>query len=100
MTAGLNFHKLGSMDDKLKHDFIALFNQGFEEVVMPQIAILDEEIQGIKKTLHNMEQRMDRIEQRMDHMEQRMDRIENKLDRIAAKVTKHDQIIASKFSLT
>lgn len=32
------------MDDKTKQDFILLFNQGFEEVVMPQIEELREQM--------------------------------------------------------
>jgi predicted nuclease with TOPRIM domain len=64
------------MDDKTKEDFIQLFNQGFEEVVRPEIEELS---QDIKK-----------IDERLDHLEQRMDRMENTLDRVADKVTSHE----------
>lgn len=67
------------MDDKIKGEFILLFNQGFEEVIMPQIENLSEEIN----------QRFDKLEARVDTLDRKLDRSldheviqNNRLDKI------------------
>ena len=63
------------MDSKTKQDFIKLFNQGFEEVVLPEIEELRKDILVIKKEVGNLRQGQDRIG--------------NTLDRVADKVNDH-----------
>lgn len=74
------------MDTNTKRDFILLFNQGFEEVVLPHIR----EING---RLDKVDIRLDQIEIRLDNVEVRLDRVENKLDLINDKLLNHDKRI-------
>lgn len=59
------------MDDKTRTEFILLFNQGFEEIVLPQIEDLRED----------MAKRFDKLEVRVNSLEVRVDSVDRKLDR-------------------
>ncbi len=74
------------MDDKTKRDFILLFNQGFEEVVLPQI-------KEIYKRLDLIEDRLDKLEKRIETLEIRIGQIDNKLDLMNDKLLDHAQQI-------
>lgn len=65
------------MDEKQKQEFILLFNQGFEEIVIP--AIEDVEARFGKK--------VNSLESKMDN---RFDAVDKKLDRLDA----HDERMA------
>lgn len=67
------------MDDKTKQEFINLFNQGFQELVIPQ---LDELIEG-----------QERIEKRLDVVERKLDRVVDDHIEIKSKVEEHDKQI-------
>lgn len=62
------------MDDKTKEDFIELFNQGFEEVVLP-------EIEGLREEMN----------QHFGKLETRVENIDRKLDRLSGQVAGHEQ---------
>lgn len=62
--------------EELKVDMIRVFNQGFEEVVLPEL----EEIRGDVK----------RLDGRVNGLENSMDRVERKLDVFSAKVIVQD----------
>jgi len=62
------------MNDDSDARFIRLFNQGFEEVVLPRIEDLGEEIRGISKRLEVVETRLDVVERKLDRaIDQLMD---------------------------
>lgn len=49
------------MDEKTKQDFIQLFNQGFEEVVLPHIEELREDVDSLKKDVNALRGDVDAI---------------------------------------
>ncbi len=72
------------MDQKTKDDFIKLFNQGFEEVVLPQLEELGRRLGSVENELGTIQNRLDIIERKLDRnldkeMEQdkRLDKIES-----------------------
>lgn len=60
------------MDDKTKKEFIALFNQGFEEVVAPAIDDLrgeiTQEFKDVKQRLFQVENRLEVLDRKVDHI--------------------------------
>lgn len=77
------------MDDKTKQDFILLFNQGFEEVVVPRLEELDETIDKLDKKMDKgfagVNSKIDNINRRLDTMafqvgdhEKRIKKLESK----------------------
>ena len=68
------------MDDSTKRDFIQLFNQGFEDVVIPHI--------------ERIEQRLGKLETSVENLETRVYQIDNKLDRMLDKQLDHDKQLA------
>lgn len=47
------------MDDKTKEDFIKLFNQGFEEIIQPQLEEIRQEM-ATKSDINRLEGKLDR----------------------------------------
>lgn len=74
------------MDDKTRQEFINLFNQGFQELVVPQ---LDELIEGQER----IENRLETIEIRFDVVERKLDRVVDDHIEIKSKVEEHDKQI-------
>lgn len=71
------------MDDKTKDEFISIFNQGFEEIVQPQLEGIREDMATIREDMATKTD-IDRLERKIDtildkDMEQdkRLDRIES-----------------------
>lgn len=77
------------MDDKTKEDFIKLFNQGFEDLILPQFDELREEtaslrgevisiksIMATKSDIDRLERKIDRINAKDMEQDRRLDRIE------------------------
>jgi len=64
------------MDEKTKKDFILIFNQGFEEVVMPEIVELE-----------------DKMEQGFKKVNSKLESIERRIDEMATKVGGHEKIL-------
>lgn len=64
------------MEERTKTEFRLLFNQGFEEVVLPRIVEIDE--------------RLDRVESRLGSLENQVERMDRKLDVVADKVMQHE----------
>lgn len=66
------------MDDQTKKEFILLFNQGFEEVVVPAIDDLRKEItqefKGVKQRLSQVENRLEVLDRKVDNI------VANRLD--------------------
>lgn len=56
------------MDDKIKQEFINLFNQGFQELVVPLIDELIEGQERIGKSLGTVETRLDVVERKLDRV--------------------------------
>ncbi len=69
------------MDEKTKKDMILLFNQGFEEVVLPDILELKDGQEDIKKQLEDVKNRLGTVENRLGTVENRLEVVERKLDR-------------------
>ena len=70
------------MNDKTRTEFILLFNQGFEEVVLPEIISFEEKMdQGFRKVnskLDNLERRLDADAIKLDDHENRIKKSESK----------------------
>lgn len=76
------------MDDNTKKDFILLFNQGFEELVLPVVERIDER-------LENLEGKVETIENRVENMEDRMESMDRKLDRFTERVVDTENLANS-----
>lgn len=81
------------MDDDTKKDFILLFNQGFEELILPVVERIDERLENLEGKVENIENRMEGMEDKMENMEDRMGNMEDrmqimdrKLDRFTERV--------------
>lgn len=61
------------MKQEDKKEIIELFNQGFEEVVLPYIARMQEDIATIKETLDDHTFRLDRVERKLNAVVDRQD---------------------------
>jgi DNA-binding protein HU-beta len=72
------------MDETTTEESIALFNQGFESVVLPHIERID-------KQLDRLETEMKRVEERLERVETRLEQLDRKVDRIAAKQLDQDR---------
>ncbi len=70
------------MDEKTKREFINLFNEGFEEIVRPEIEYLRE---GMEGRFDKVDNRLDNVESRLGNVEHRLEAVDRKVDRIAAK---------------
>ncbi len=69
------------LDTQFEKKFIRLFNQGFEEVVIPQLEEIGKDIEGVKKGLNQVENRLDSIETRLGSLDRKVDRVvANQLD--------------------
>lgn len=68
-----------TLDKKFEEKFIPLFNQGFEEIVLPNIERLDQGQEDIKSRLDRMESRLDTLERRSDRILDRSNRVEGGL---------------------
>lgn len=77
------------MDEKTKQDFIQLFNQGFEEVVQPQL----EEIRREMATKGDINQIYGNIKQIREEMVTKddLEKLERKIDRLLDKSEDHHQ---------
>lgn len=85
--------KLEDFREDLKTDMICVFNQGFEEIVLPHIKRLDTKVDQIENRLDNVENRLDRVDNRLDGVENRLEQMDRKLDVITGKVFEHDSEI-------
>lgn len=74
------------MNDKTKHDFILLFNQGFEEIVLPEIEAIRDDVGDLKKTVSGLDKRVGSLETRVGQMD-------NKLDHFSDKVIEHESVL-------
>ena len=54
--------------ESLEEDMIRIFNQGFEEVVLPNIERLDDSMATVKTGLEKVEARLERVENRLDFL--------------------------------
>lgn len=85
------------MDDQTKKDFIDIFNQGFEEVVSPEIEALRQEanshVNEIKNHLEKVENRLETVEDRLETVEDRLESLERKSDLILGKQLDSEHIL-------
>lgn len=56
------------MDDKTKSEFIQLFNQGFEDVVLPELEEIREDVKEVKNEINKLGSQMDRVEGHVDRL--------------------------------
>lgn len=78
------------MDDKTRKEFILLFNQGFEEVVAPEIDDLRKQItRGFK----DIKQRLFQVENRLEILDRKVDNIVAKQLDDQEKLRDHEKII-------
>lgn len=75
-----------TIDKKFEEKFIPLFNQGFEEVVLPNIERLDQGQEDIKSRLDRMESRLDALERRSDRLLDRSNKVEEGLKDLTGQV--------------
>lgn len=68
------------MDEKTKTEMILIFNQGFEEVVLPALDNLKDELK-------------EELNTRIDKLEGKMDRFERKLDKFATDTVDHERTL-------
>lgn len=73
----------------MKKDMILLFNQGFEEIVLPHIERIDSDISDIKKDLKLISGRGAAVDRKVDHIlgdqivyEQKVNRIDKRLEKL------------------
>ncbi|OGE31808.1 hypothetical protein A2631_01605 [Candidatus Daviesbacteria bacterium RIFCSPHIGHO2_01_FULL_44_29] len=69
------------MDEKTKEDFIKLFNQGFEEMVLPQFEEIREDMASMRKEMATQTD-INRLERKIDHLLDKSGDHENRLKRI------------------
>lgn len=69
------------IDDKFEEKFIKLFNQGFEEVVMPRLEETDLEME---KGFKRMNAKLDYINQRIDNHATKLDQQEKRTSKLEA----------------
>lgn len=81
------------MDEKAKKEFILLFNQGFEEVVLPQLEEIRDDLKDVKKELRDVKTELKDVKEEQKKQGIRLDRIDNKLDKVSAKQLDHDKRI-------
>ncbi len=67
------------IDQRFDDKFIPLFNQGFEEIVLPNIERLDQSLEDLKSRMDRIESRMDMEERKTDRSLDKMLRVENNL---------------------
>ena len=73
------------MDDQTKKDFIELFNQGFEDVVLPHIERIDSKLEVIEDRLEVVELKLDKgigqqleSKQKLEEYDKRLKKLESK----------------------
>lgn len=64
------------MDEKTKQQFILLFNQGFEVIVLPEIESLRKDVNLIRARLDSIEGRLDIFTDKLDEHEARITTLE------------------------
>ena len=63
------------MDAKTKQEFILLFNQGFEEIILPQLEEIREQM-ATKSDIDRLERKIDHLVDKSDDHEKRLNAIE------------------------
>ncbi len=65
-----NFKKdlIELLDAQFETKFIRLFNQGFKELVLPEIEELRDDIHEVKKSVDKLEARVDQMDRKSDVM--------------------------------
>ena len=61
---------------------INLFNEGFEQVVLPHIVRLEDKMDGLENRMDKLEHSMGGLEKRVENLEMSNDRIERKLNAV------------------
>ena len=56
------------MNDKTKKDFIQLFNQGFEEIILPEIETIRDDVSTLKDDVGVLRTRVTQIDNKLDVM--------------------------------
>lgn len=72
------------MNKKTRDEFVDLFAEGFQGLVVPEINKLDEKIDKVGEKLTKVENRLEKVENRLEKVENRLEVVEVKLDRVAA----------------
>ena len=65
------------MDEKTKTEFILLFNQGFEEIVLPEIESLRKEVGLLKTRLESVDRKLDVFTEKVNDNERRINKLES-----------------------
>ncbi len=73
------------MDSKERKEIINIFNEGFEQVVLPYIARIQEDIAGIHTEIDGIHGDLTGIKDVLEDHSFRLDRIERKLNAVVAR---------------
>lgn len=76
------------MDDKTKREFIQLFNQGFEEVVLPQIEDLAEDVSILKENVDILREDVDSLKSEVHEINLKVGAYKDKTDSDIEKIKK------------
>lgn len=72
------------MDENTRKEFILLFNQGFEEIVRPEIEELRKEV-VTKKEFAELKGQVERIERKLDHFSAKSTELDGRVTKLEAK---------------
>ena len=78
------------MDDKTRQDFIEIFAEGFQGLVVPEINQLRKEM---KQGFSSMNKRLETVEIRLDIVDRKLDRVVDENIVMKNKVEDHDKQI-------
>lgn len=73
------------MDENTKREFVLLFNQGFEEVVLPEIERLSGEIKEVKTKLSGLQNQVDRLDRKLDIFSAQAMELDGRVTKLEAK---------------
>jgi len=58
------------MEEKDKKEFINIFNEGFEQVVLPHIERLDEKIERLDEKIERLDEKVERLDEKVEKLSQ------------------------------
>ena len=71
--------------EEMHHDMISTFNQGFEEIVLPQIEEIREDVKSLKGDVAKLDVRMDRMEGKLDRLADQTNDHKNRITKLEKK---------------
>ncbi len=80
------------MDRKTRQEFIHLFNQGFEEVVLPQIEEIKEDVVKIQEDINGMKVDVSQIKGDLNRVSSKMDYLSDRSLEQEARIKKLETV--------